>query len=284
MSARARGAGWLVLAALACGARAQDPDVPYVPTPPAVVDEMLRMAKVGPGDFVIDLGSGDGRIVIAAAKRHGARGFGVDIDAGLVDTARREARRQGVAARVAFHHRNLFITEIREATVLTLYLFPGVLAQLRPRLLAELQPGTRVVSHEFDLGEWRPDERASVKVPDKPYGEPKSEVFLWVVPANAAGRWRWRYEAGGGRSVLTEVTLGQRFQMLEGTALAGGRPARLESAWLRGSEIRLRVAGEAGGAEFAGRISGDTIAGTARLDGGGEVVWNAARAAGGSAP
>src|ERR1051325_10877652 len=137
------------VAGLAC---AQQSDVPYVPTPPNVVEAMLEIAKVGPNDYLIDLGSGDGRILITAAKKYGTRGLGVDLDGSLVSDAKREARRQGVADRVEFLEQNLFITDIDKATVLTAYLFPQVNMELRPRLFAELRPGTRVVSHEFDFG------------------------------------------------------------------------------------------------------------------------------------
>ena len=170
---------------------------PYVPTPSNVVDAMLDIAKVGPGDFVIDLGSGDGRIVITAAKKYGARGFGVDLDGSLVSGARREAERQGVKDKVEFHARNLFITEIGQATVLTMYLFPRVNMQLRPRIFAELKPGTRVVSHEFDFGNWKPDAQKTIAVPNKSYGPPSSVVYLWIVPANAAGRWQWKLAHDG---------------------------------------------------------------------------------------
>jgi|RhiMethySRZTD1v2_1073278.scaffolds.fasta_scaffold74470_2 hypothetical protein len=259
---------------------AQPPDVPYVPTPQAVVDEMLRIAQVGAKDYLIDLGSGDGRIVIAAVKAYGARGFGVDLDGGLVNAAQREAERQGVAARAVFRQANLFVTEIGDATVVTMYLFPSVNLQLRPRLFDRLKPGTRVVSHDFDMGDWPPDERATVPVPDKRYGPPRSEVYLWIVPANAAGTWRWQLDVGGA-PVTYEVALEQRFQMLAGKPVVGGVPARLEGGRMRGEEIRLRLTAAAGGREvrheFTGRAAGDTIIGTARLDGGGELVWNAAR-------
>jgi hypothetical protein len=263
-----------------CSPTAQEPDVPYVPTPPAVVDEMLRMAQVGPGDYVIDLGSGDGRIVIAAARARGARGFGVDLDGSLVHTAQREAQRQGVAGRVEFRQRNVFVTEIGAATVVTMYLFPGVNLQLRPRLLAELKPGTRVVSHDFDMGDWPPDGRTTVPVPDKPHGPPRSEVYLWIVPANAAGSWRWQL-AVAGVPVPYQLALEQKFQMLAGRPVVGGVAARMEDGRMRGEEIRLRltaaVAGREMRHEFAGRVAGDTISGVARLDGGSELVWNAAR-------
>ena len=195
--------GWLAAALLVAApalspAAEQHPhaDVPFVPTPPAVVAAMLGIADVAPDDFVIDLGSGDGRIVIAAAKQRGARGFGVEIDGALVGAARREAQREGVAGRVEFREQNLFITEMDRATVVTMYLYPRLMLRLRPRLFAELRPGARIVSHDFDMEGWRPDARVTVPVPDKPYGPPSSEVYLWIIPANAAGAWRWRSADG----------------------------------------------------------------------------------------
>ena len=248
---------------------AQHADVPYVPTPMHVVDAMLKLANVTANDFVIDLGSGDGRIVIAAAKNYGARGFGVELDPALVRDARREAERQGVRGRVEFIAQNLFITDIERATVLTTYLFPQVNMQLRPRIFAELKPGSRVVSHEFDFGNWKPDARVTVPVPDKPYGPPRSEVFLWIVPANAAGRWQWQAASPGGRALEYELTLVQTFQELRGEARVGGREARLERASLKGDAIALVLVSEVGGREvrqeLAGRVSGDTIRGTVRL-------------------
>jgi len=259
-------------------------DVPYVPTPPGVVDVMLKLADIGPRDFIADLGSGDGRIIIAAAKRHGARGIGVEIDGALVGDARREAARQGVAGRVEFREENLFNTEISRATVLTLYLSSALMARLRPRIFEELKPGTRVVSHDFDMESWRPDARVTVPVPDKPYGPPSSEVYLWIVPANAAGTWRWR-SAAGAAATESEAELSQTFQRLEGAMLAGGRPARLEEGRVRGNEIRFILTAEAGGKtlrqEFSGRISGDSISGKVRA-GGGEFDWNATRTRRGS--
>ena len=190
-----------IVAAVLCApllAFAQAADVPYVPTPQNVVEAMLEIAKVGPDDFVIDLGSGDGRIVITAAKKYGARGFGVELDGALVSDARREAERQGVQGRAQFLAQNLFITDIDRATVLTSYLFPQINIQLVPKIFAELKPGARVVSHEFDFGKWKPDAQVTVPVPNKRYGPPQSDVLLWIVPANAAGRWRWQFAAATG--------------------------------------------------------------------------------------
>jgi len=255
-------------------------DVPYVPTPPGVVSAMLGIAGVGPEDYVIDLGSGDGRIIIAAAKQRGARGIGVEIDGALVGVARREAQREGVAGRVEFMEQNLFLTEMGHATVITMYLYPRLMLQLLPRLFAELRPGTRVVSHDFDMESWRPDARATVPVPDKPYGPPSSEVYLWIMPANAAGAWKWR-STDGTAALDYELTLSQTFQMLEGKALIGGEPGRLEGGRMRGDEIRLMLTAEAGGRtrrrEFSGRVDGDLIIGTMKLPGGGEFDWKATR-------
>jgi len=276
----ARAAALAAMALAPAVAPAQSSDVPYVPTPPVVVDEMLRIAQVGAQDYLIDLGSGDGRIVIAAVKARGARGFGVDLDGGLVNAAQREAQRQGVAARAAFYERNLFVTDIGEATVVTMYLFPSINLQLRPRLFEQLKPGTRVVSHDFDMGDWTADERVTVPVPGKRYGPPRSEVYLWIIPANAAGTWRWQLEVGGA-SVPYEVTLEQKFQMLAGKPLVNGGPARLDGGSMRGEEIRLQLTATVGGREvrheLTGRATGDAISGTAKLDGGSELVWNAAR-------
>jgi SAM-dependent methyltransferase len=265
-----------VLAAPAAAAGPGQSDVPYVPTPWVVVDAMLELAATGPADYVIDLGSGDGRLVIAASKRHGARGFGVDIDSALVRAARREAKRQGVADRVEFLEENLFVTRIDRATVMTLYLFPRLMMELRPRFLAELRPGTRIVSHEFGLDEWRPDAQRTVAVPDKPYGPPRSEVYLWIVPANAAGDWRWRSGDGG----EITLTLAQTFQVLQGRSSVGGRLGRFEEGRMRGESIQFILHGEVGGRatrqEYNGRVSGDTISGTVRRDGV-ESEWKATR-------
>jgi tRNA A58 N-methylase Trm61 len=148
-------------------------DVPFVPTPEAVVDEMLALAKVQPGDVVYDLGSGDGRIVIAAAKKHGARAVGIDIDPQRIREARSNARAAGVGNRVEFRQADLFKSDISEATVVTLYLLTAVNRQLRPKLLSELKPGTRVVSHGFDMGDWQP-------VATRHVGH--STVYFWIVP------------------------------------------------------------------------------------------------------
>jgi SAM-dependent methyltransferase len=167
---------------LATGVAAQDTDVPFVVTPDNVTREMLKLADVKASDFVIDLGSGDGRIVIVAAKHFGARGLGVEIVPELVAKSRDNARRAGVADRAEFRVQDLFASDLSQATVITMYLLPEVNLQLKPRLLA-LKPGTRIVSHDWDMGDWKPDRTIEVDAPDKPIGrEKRSKLHLWIVP------------------------------------------------------------------------------------------------------
>ncbi|WP_162910961.1 SAM-dependent methyltransferase [Azohydromonas sediminis] len=196
-------AGALLTAALLARPAAADTDVPFVVTPDNVTLAMLELAGVRRGDHVIDLGSGDGRIVILAARRFGATGLGVEIVDDLVQRSRRSAVLAGVADRVEFRTEDLFTTDLSRATVVTMYLLPEVNLQLRPRLLA-LAPGTRIVSHDYDLGDWRPD-RSVVDAPDKPVGrDRRSTLHLWVVPARVAGRWCGRGAAAGRTLVLLQ--------------------------------------------------------------------------------
>jgi trans-aconitate methyltransferase len=154
----------------------KEPEVPYVPTHEKVVDEMLKVAKVGKNDILYDLGSGDGRIPITAAKRFGTRGVGVDVDPARITEARENAIKAGVADKVKFFQQDLFETDIREATVVTLYLLPEVNLRLRPKLLSDLKPGTRVVSHNYDMGDWAPLKTLNVRVPQE------HTIYYWVVP------------------------------------------------------------------------------------------------------
>jgi hypothetical protein len=252
-------------AAFALPATAQDDNfTPFVISGDEVVHRMLRMADVGPDDFLIDLGSGDGRIPIAAAKRYGTRGLGVDLDPPLVELARRNAQAEGVANKVAFEVKDLFETDLSKATVVAFYLLPNVAMELRPKLLKELKPGTRIVAHDYDLGDWPPDEWTSIRVPDKPVAPVGiSQVFLWVVPAKAAGR--WTSDVGKDRIA---IDIDQRFQLIKATISSTGNsqpPPVVRAAALRGNEIRLVVAGTLGGNDgvhrFDGRISGERIEG-----------------------
>ena len=269
-----------VLLVVARATWAQTPDVPFVPTPPVVVDAMLKLAGVGPEDYVIDLGSGDGRIVIAAARKYGARGLGVEIDSALVGEAQREARRQGVGGRVEFKVDDLLQMSIARATVITMYLYPRLMLAVRPRLITDLKPGARIVSHEFAMEGWEPDARVTVPVPDKPYGLPSSEVLLWIVPADARGVWQWRLPAGS-TMVDYEVALSQDFQKLGGTSVPGRRSGRIEAGAMKGEEIRFFLVADEGGRalrhEYRGRVGGDSIRGIVRLAGGEELPWSATR-------
>jgi SAM-dependent methyltransferase len=157
----------------------RQPDVVFVPTPPAVVDAMLKLANVTSNDVVYDLGSGDGRIVIAAAKTYGARGVGIDIDPERIREATASARASGVADKVTFRNEDLFESDISPATVVTLYLLPSINARLAPKLMRELKPGTRIVSHRFDFGEWRPEQKMTVS---------DRAIFLWTIAAPPSGR------------------------------------------------------------------------------------------------
>ena len=228
---------WLVF----CGAAAHaQEEVPFITSPDAVTLEMLRSAGVTASDFLIDLGSGDGRIVITAARPFGARGLGVEIVPELVQKSRDNARRAGVEGRAEFREQDLFKTDLARASVITLYLLPEVNLQLRPALLA-LKPGTRIVSHDWDMGDWRPDRTTELDVPDKQVGrEKKSRVHLWIVPARVAGTW-----CGTGALRGARLSIEQRHQVYSGTLRRGQGSSRVEGV-VRGNE--LRPAGSGGDA------------------------------------
>jgi len=277
----------LLLAAtlgMAPAAMSQDyGDTPYVVTPQNVVDKMLEVAKVSSKDYVIDLGSGDGRMIITAAKKYGARGFGVDLDRRLVQLANRRAAQAGVSDRAVFYERDLYKTDIRRATVVTIYLLPEVNLMVRPKLLSTLRPGTRVVSHDYDMGEWPPDLAFEMDAPDKPVGRDfKSKVFYWVVPAQVSGRWRWQLASNGGNGEH-ELTLSQMFQKIDGKLTIDGREAKIEEARLTGTEIAIRASAREGDAmvryAYSGRVAKDRIEGKVRIARGGderEAHWKAA--------
>ena len=257
-----------LFALLASGAHAQSPlgdEVPYIQTPQAVVEKMLDLAQVGPDDFLIDLGSGDGRIVITAAQRHGARGFGVELDPSLVALSNAAARKAGVAERARFFARDLFDTDISQATVLTLYLLPEFNLQLRPRLVAELKPGTRVVSHDWDMGEWQHDAKAVLDgVVKRVMPIRESTVFLWIVPAKVAGTWSLQFDGAPADSM--EIEFSQRFQEISGVVRREASRTALRSASLRGAEIRFAAIDETRRRSvplrFFGRVYGDTMDGS----------------------
>jgi len=255
------------------------PDVPYVPTPYEVVEEMLKMAKVGPEDVVYDLGCGDGRIVITAAQKYGARGVGVDIDPRRIQESRANAEKAGVTDRVRFIEGDLFEVDIREATVVTLYLLPDVNLRLRPKLLRELRPGTRIVSHDYDMGEWEPDDVVKLPGPTYPH-----TLYYWVVPASVEGTWRGSMKTASGERAFT-AAFRQQFQKLQGSIrLAGSPPAEVSEGRVTGDRLRFRTRLNVGEAavpvEWEGQVVGDTIGGRVRVLEGptaGEQEWTARR-------
>lgn len=259
-------------------AHAQDDNfTPFVISLDEVVHRMLRMAELGPDDYLIDLGSGDGRIPITAARQYGSRGLGVDLDPDLVDLARRNAVREGVQGKVSFEVRDLFATDLSKASVVAFYLLPNVTEELRPKLLRELKPGTRIIAHDYDLGEWLADEWTSIRVPDKPVAPVgESRVFLWVVPGDARGRWDSRLE---GKPLRLEIA--QTYQMLKVKATLDGVPVDVRGARLRGEELRLvlfaadnvhRVSGVLKGGRLEGHVESGSQRNPVRS------AWSAVRA------
>ncbi len=238
-------------------------DVVWVPTPERLIVRMLQMADTTSADLVVDLGSGDGRIPIAAAKRFGARGLGIEYDEGLVQLSIRSARREGVAERVRFLREDLFQADLSGASVVALYVSPEIMLRLRPRLFA-LKPATRIVSHQFTLDDWEPDESATVE------GRP---AYLWVVPARVHGSWRLRL--GADEYVLR---LAQEYQKLSGSAEAAGTRNPVFGARLRGEAIRFMFVDRNGDPRAVeGEVKGDAMHGSAHAYHQPESAWSARR-------
>lgn len=232
---------------------AQDLDVPYVPTPENVVERMLDLADVQPSDYVIDLGSGDGRIVIAAAKR-GASGHGIDLDPKRVAEARENAERAGVDDQIMFMEENIFETDFSEASVITMYLLPSVNVKLRPELLDELAPGTKIVSHSFDMGEWEADKEVIVNGKN---GIGSHEIYYWIIPAKVDGNWKW---SKNGNQFTMDID--QNFQEISVNLSDGnGSTFDIKKAKLQGSRITIQAANGEQSYILSGRVEGDTIHG-----------------------
>ena len=215
-------------------------EVPYVPTPEIVVEEMLAIGQINAFDNLIDLGSGDGRIVISAAKKHRANGIGIEYDTQLLAKSREKAIKEGVANKTKFLHADLFHAEIKNATIITMYLLPEVNLKLRPRLLSELAPGTRIVSHDFDMDDWEPDAKRTIKLAEKTYSyNNTSMVYLWIIPAQVDGLWVGSISGPDGELPLT-LEFNQTFQKASVTAEAGGRKLA-GSSRLRGYALTLML-------------------------------------------
>lgn len=255
-------------------------DTPYVPTPQVVVNRMLELAKLKPGETVVDLGSGDGRIMITAAKEYGARGFGVEIDPYLVESSNEEAKRVGVADRVKFLKQDLFTTDFREADVLTLYLLPDVNVALRPKILSELRAGTRIVSHDYGMGAWVPDAKETVPAPDKTVGVHKeSTLYLWIVPARVEGTWDLQIHLGR-KSRGYPLTLEQQYQVVTGTVIGATKKDGDVRGRLEGAEITLELPPRMisrYSVELVGRVTGDTAKGSVKRRDREIATWSAQR-------
>jgi SAM-dependent methyltransferase len=245
----------------------QGKDVVWVPTPDEVVERMLVMAQTKPEDYVIDLGAGDGKIAIAAAKKFGARSMGVEYNPDMVAYAQKNAQAAGVVGKAQIVHGDIFVTDFTPATVLTMYLLPSLNMRLRPQILA-MRPGTRVVAHAFNMEDWEPDESSDVD---------GRRVYFWVVPANVAGRWAVELSGGSG-SEKVSLNFDQKFQRIEGVAYLGSVLAGLREPKLSGFRISFAYVDSRGvRRDFAGRVTGATMAGSFRTDGGQEGRWSAAK-------
>jgi SAM-dependent methyltransferase len=245
-------------------------DVIWVPTPQALLERMLDMAKLTSKDIHYDLGSGDGRTVIAAAKR-GARATGVEFNPEMVALSERSAAREGLAGKAKFINGDIFQVDFSDATVITLYLLPSLNLKLRPTIL-RMKPGTRVVSHAFSMDDWRPDQTDNVE---------GRTAYLWIVPASVEGTWRWEMAGGGPRSY--ELALRQQYQQVEGLVRLDGNLAQVRNLKLQGDTISFTV-NELSGTnstvrrDFTGRVNGTRMEGTVKLsNGAGEVKWTATR-------
>jgi precorrin-6B methylase 2 len=226
----------LIAWSAAAPADENDRRVPFITTPGEVVERMLELAGTRADDLVADLGSGDGRIVIAAARKYGARGLGIELDARLVDVSRENARRAGVADRVSFVQGDVLEADFSKASVVTMYLLPGLIGQLEPRFLSQLKPGTRIVSHAFRMASWRPDRSVTLRVTQPHPGQgDESTLYLWVVPADVRGTW-----TTGERRIRIE----QNYQEIDVDGVAGS---------LSGNEIAW--------GQFRGRVQGERIVG-----------------------
>ncbi len=252
-------------------------DVPYVPTRQETVEQMLKMANVSEDDIVYDLGCGDGRFVITAAKEFGATGVGIDINPERISESIANATREEVTDKVRFIEQNLFDADISEATVVTLYLLQSVNLRLRPKLFQELKPGTRIVSHNFNMGEWKPD------LPETSDTYEYQTVYFWVMPANASGTWEWTISAGSGNREYV-LNIDQEFQEVNGKLTAGGSEIPISSIAITGDRLQFTIEEEIRGQTvtrtYEGSVDGDSIAGTVQSNAtpsSGKRSWNANR-------
>ena len=254
--------------------------LPYVPTPQVVVDEMLKMAGVTAKDFVVDLGSGDGRMIITAAQKYNANGLGVDIDPKLVELATRNARNEAVSDRAKFVEQDMFKADISKATVITLYVLPDFMEKLRPKLLRELKPGTRIVAHDYYMSDWYPDRQAELNVPEKKAanGTEKAYLYLWTVPAVVQGDWRMNWDFGDGKSQLIVLAFNQMYQIVNASAASRDGEMKIANTTVKGDDIDFFLTVGAANYRFSGKVQGDKMSGTAVTGAGGKpIAWSATK-------
>lgn len=277
------------------GAQQKRPDVPYVPTPEKVIAEMLRLADVGKDDVIYDLGCGDGRIVVTAAKALGCRGVGIDINPERIKESRENAIKAGVTKKVEFILMDLFEADISKSSVVTLYLLSSVNLRLRPKLFRELKPGTRVVSHDFGMAEWKPDNSTIIEEKFDNYIPfdnsrlvenfwDKHNVYLWIIPANVTGVWNWTLPAISGKKQYT-MELNQTFQEVEGKASEDSTmiPLHIKDGKIKGDRLEFTLERKRKGRteqlHFEGRVKDHIMEGVVRIEGQPEVTqkWRARR-------
>jgi SAM-dependent methyltransferase len=277
---RALAALALLSAAAPLALRAQTINAgPYVPSPSMIVDEMLKLGGVKADDYVLDLGSGDGRIVITAAQRFGASGMGVDINPDLVKLANDNAAKAGVAQRVKFAQRDLFEMSLAEPTLVTVYLLPNTVTKLVPKMLGEMKPGARVVSHDYPLSPWRHDRYIQFDTEEKVpiSGTTRTVLYLYIVPARVAGQWQVELPPAVSKAPV-RLDLTQDADRVSAAATAGGRPTPVGDVTVRGETVRIPLTGLPGGrgVVLEGRARGDVMEGTLPGSGG---AWRATRVA-----
>lgn len=247
---------------------------PYVPTPQVVVDQMLHFGHVNQSDYVMDLGSGDGVIVLTAARRFKASGMGLEIDPELVMKANNEATKSGVSDRVSFQVQDIFKADLSKATVVTLYLLPGMMMNLRKKIFEELRPGARVVSHDYHFGDWEADERLTFEVPEKELinGVPSATLYLWTIPAKVSGIWHIKVE---GSSQQHDIEFSQNFHIANAT-LVNARGAGVSDVSVKGEAITFSIWNGSTRHHFRGQVKGGNMSGTVNLDGR-EGKWQAVK-------
>ncbi len=247
---------------------------PYVPTPQVVVDQMLRFGRVNASDFVMDLGSGDGVIVLTAARQMNASGMGLEIDPELVKLSNQSARKYGVSDRVSFQAMDIFKADLSRATVVTLYLLPAMMTNLREKIFTELRPGARVVSHDYHFGDWEADESITFDAPEKEAinGVPSATLFLWTIPAKVSGLWLIRVD---GLTQQHGIEFRQHFHTVKGN-LRNARGENLTDISVKGEDIMFSIWKGSVRHHYRGKVRGESMSGTVNLDGR-EARWQAQR-------